>query len=1173
MKKYLKLSVSFLAILTLSIDAFGTSSDRAPHDIGSTGKYVIKPNDDPNQKVLITRAMKIAEGIDSTEKDKDTGAIHNHHEIAVLKDGSITGDGKIVNYGDITKDFERAESGSTDDSYNIAQKYKDTESSKLTKEQDLADAAYYDFAHRSSDAKKQNKDLDVADIDRFYIAQRSVVRKSDATDPTGYDEEKSTIISSKPRTDDMVAVELRNDFEQSKAKENGAFYLGDLAKRGGLTSTHSSEIKEEIKGSFHSLRGYTKLSKEQARDELTKSGYTIKSEEGGVTVLEKGDYRTIIKSDGSIETTDPNQVATLPTGQKGTAFSFERKGTDGAYSYIPVFVPEVDERLVLTKTMPEGKARTEYESKLSSELAESRKNGSFRFSEWDENDPITIYSGASSWYNGVFKLEHGAAIIPNTAELFGGQVEIGEVPEGFKNAKLFHEAIENGDVTAIDAAKQTAPTEFEFQGGPKDEYNRPDIYMNGNSSLYFNTTADNDGNKIFSFYGNLHGTEQDRVIVQDGEIRWKGDGSGYKGSLAIAEGSKFEVRSSDKGSSTVYEGKFPNANVYQIYAKTENGHKAGDLVTTTEKQSKIDTAGIENITIQNGNIKLINDGIEEGGKLTLTNSTLEKSSFVEIAGESEVENVTVKGVAVANGNMKTKNLTLQGGVLAVQGSIETENAELGSTIALWGNSRIDRSLTIGNGTAPGELTIRDNHTLKLFIDADPVAGETDSVKVQSGTVINAGNGVRIGGINFISSNLSSISDTKTFQVISGGTATNIPVEIGAIYTGETNATFVAYQDVTDFATLPTPVTGGTADPDSDVRYNYTHPTTGTQLTTQALNDSTGGWIIEYAGIRYYIYGSDIAGYGNYVIRRTLVSNAISADNFVIPIQSMHLTALSDVSQTFSLVSDDYGYADKYQTGKFGFWNKTFGGKDKFETDTSNDIKSTNYGTIFGFDTKPVVIGSGTIEFMGTIFGGVSHKHMKFVYQTQDHKVNQNSYIAGLKGAFFNSKSSLELMGSYHLAKSDSKKSQYSANIKSHLYSFGAKAAYNFDLTNKLSLRPSLLIDYTFAKTPSYSVISTGTTNIKNMHRFDLVPELSLNGKFGQWKTNIFANYHQRFGSKGTYTFRGTEHKDMTKKNYIEFGAGINRVSLDNKTKVALKLSKKTSGIKGIKASLNIGFKF
>lgn len=43
----------------------------------------------------------------------------------MLKYGSITDEGKIVNYGDITKDF--------DDSYNIA-KHKDTESSKLTKE-------------------------------------------------------------------------------------------------------------------------------------------------------------------------------------------------------------------------------------------------------------------------------------------------------------------------------------------------------------------------------------------------------------------------------------------------------------------------------------------------------------------------------------------------------------------------------------------------------------------------------------------------------------------------------------------------------------------------------------------------------------------------------------------------------------------------------------------------------------------------------------------------------------------------------------------------------------------------------------------------------------------------------------------------------------------------------
>lgn len=884
-------------------------------------------------------------------------------------------------------------------------------------------------------------------------------------------------------------------------------------------------------------------------------------------------YNTTIGTDGIVETENPNQVAALPEGQAGTAFSFERKLNSSAYSYVPVFIPEVDERLTIVKTMPEGEARNRYESELNRELEESRKNGSFIFEEWRADDPVTVYSGANSWYNGVFKLEHGAVVVPNTAELFGGRVEIGKVPDRYKNAKAFHKAIAKGDATAIAAAQLTAPTEFEFQGGPKDEYNRPDIYMNGNSSLFFNVTSDSDGHRIFSFYGSLYGTEQDRIIVQNGEIRWKGDGSGYKGSLAITEGAKFEVRSSDAESSSVYTGIFPNANIYQIYGEDKDGHKAGELVRTPKTKTTIDTAGIQNITINNGYMRLTNDGEENGGKLTLTSSTLERDSFVEIAGESEVEDVTLRGVAVADGNMKTKGLTLQGGVLAVQGSIEAENAELGSTIALWGNNAINRNLTIGSDTTPGTLRIRDNHTLKLFIDADPGAGTTDGVKVQRGTVIHSGNGISIGGIKFINSGLSSITDSQTFQVITdGSTAINVPVEIGAIYTGETRATFVAYQNVTGFTTLPSTVTGGTADPNADVRYNHNNPTTGRKLQTAPLNDGSGGWRIQDGTTVRYIYGSDVAGYGNYIIR-TSKANVISGDNFAIPVQSMHLTALSEVSQIFSLIADDYGYADKYQTGKFGFWNKTFGGKDKFETDTSNDIKSINYGTLFGFDAKPVVVGKSTTEFMGTVFGGVSHKNMKFVYQTQDHKVNQNSYIAGLKGAFFNSKSSLELIGSYQLVKSESKKNQYSANIKSHLYSFGAKGAYNFNLTDKLSLRPSFLIDYTFAKTPSYSIISTGTTKVKNIHRVDLVPEISLNGKFGQWKSGIFANYHRRFGSKGKYTFRGTEHKDITKKNYIEFGIGIDRVALNNRSNISLKLSKKTGGVKGVKASINIGFKF
>lgn len=1169
MKKYLRLSVSLLAFLSLSIGA-AESSD-APHQITNTGKII---NSGTSGRLFVNGKYEIQKGTDSKTDDEDTGAIHNHDQIIILSGGSFTGGGKIVNYESVKKDDTRTEKRDT---------YAATESSSLIEDDKLAESAYYDFTHRETDTGG-------AKIEEFHTADRATIRRSTADSKETYDTSPSgTYIYKKEEVG--VTVEPRNGFIQNATIANRSYYLGVLGEKGGLTSVHSSETQDKISGSMHSLRGYTKLTREQTLQGLIDSGHKFTHEGSEVNstsnvsdivsskssediilteTIDGKIYTTKIATNGVVTTNNPNQITALPNGNKGTAFSFQRKLEDGTYSYTPVFIPEVDERLVLVKTMPEEGTRTTYEAELSRELEESRKNGSFIFEEWQGNDPVTMYSGANSWYNGVFRLEHGAVVIPQTAELFGGRVEIGAVPTGYHSATEFHEAIGKGNSSAIEAAKTTAPTEFEFEGGPKDEYNRPDIYMNGNATMYFNLAPDSAGNKIFSFYGSLHGTEQDRVIVESGEIRWKGDGSGFRGRLAIAEGAKFEVRSSDAESSSVYEGRFPNANIYQIYGKTEGDHKSGELVTTPTTKTTIDTAGIQNITINNGYMRLTNDGKEDGGKITFKSSTLEKNSFVEIAGESDVEDVTVRGVAVADGTMRTKNLTLQGGVLAVQGSIEAENAELGSTIALWGNNAIDRTLTIGTPVQGGNLTINDGHTLKLFIDANPRTGGTDGVAVQQNTVIHAGNGVQIGGINFINNDLSSITDSQTFNVITGGTASNIPVEIGALYSGETRATFVAYQNAA-FNSLPaTRINGGGADPNTDIRYNYI--TAGIPLQTVALNDGTGGWTITQRGIEYYIYGSDIAGYGNYIIQRTRASGT-SADNFAVPVQSMHLTALADVSQIFSLVTDDYGYADKYQTGKFGFWNRTFGGKDKFETDTSNDIKSINYGTIFGFDAKPVVIGKSNTEFMGTVFGGTSHKNLKFTYQTQEHRVNQNSYTVGLKGSFFNNKYSLELIGSYQLVESDSKKEKYSADIKSHLYSFGAKAAYNFDLTSKLSLRPSLLVDYTFAKTPSYSVISTGTTNVKNIHRVDLVPEIALNGKFGQWKSSIFANYHRRLGSKGIYTFRGIEHKDITKKNYIEFGLGVNRIDLNNKSNIGLKISKKTNGVKGIKASINIGFKF
>jgi len=1215
MKKYLRLSVSLLAFLSLSSDVFGTGDTTlhetnievkqgyneiiekpmiTPHGIS---REVNNPNQEGNEtsnatphnlkgKIInrknffIEGKYEIQKGTDSKTTDEDTGAIHNHDQIIILSEGSFTGGGKIVNYESVENDAARTAKRNT---------YAATESSSLIEDDKLAESAYYDFAHRETDTRGTK-------IEEFHTADRATIRRSSAASKEAYDASPSgTYVYKKEEVG--VMVEPRNGFIQKDTKANKSYYIGILGEKGGLTSIHSSKEKDEISGSIHSLRGYTKLTKEQTIQGLIDSGHQfthegnevnssnvsgiVSSKPSGDIILEETidgkTYTTMIATNGVVTTNNPNQIAALPSGNKGTAFSFQRKLSSDTYSYTPIFIPEVDERLVLVKTMPEGSEKTTYESTLRTELEESRRNGSFIFEEWTSDDPVTMYSGANSWYNGVFRLEHGAVVIPQTAELFGGRVEIGAVPTGYQSATEFHKEIGKGNSSAIEAAKTTEPTEFEFEGGPKDEYNRPDIYMNGNATMYFNLAPDSDGNKIFSFYGSLHGTEQDRVIVESGEIRWKGDGSGFRGRLAIAEGAKFEVRSSDAESSSVYEGRFPNANIYQIYGKTEGDHKAGELVTTPTEKTIIDTAGIENIIINNGYMHLTNG--KDGEKITFKDSTLEKNSFVEIAGESEVENVTVRGVAVANGKMTTKNLILQGGVLAVQGSIEAENAELGSTIALWGNQNIDSNLTIGTPAKGGNLTIKDGHTLKLFIDANPANGETDGVAVQQNTVIHSQNGVQIGGINFIG-DLSSITNSQTFNVITGSTATNIPVKIGALYSGETSATFVAYQNAT-FNPLPaTPVTGGGAD--TDIRYNY-NTTARTVLSTEVLNDGTGGWQITQGDKKYYIYDSAIAGYGKYIIRRSKVRTSV--DNFVIRAQAMHLTALDNVSQIFGLVTDDYGYTDKYQTGKFGFWNKTFGGKDKFETNTSNDIKSINYGTVFGFDTKPIIVENSTTEFIGTFLGGTAHKKLKFtyhtqepyhtqeLYHTQEHRANQNSYIAGLKAAFFNRKYSLELIGSYQLVKSDSKKEKYSANIKSHLYSIGTKVAYNFNLTSKISLRPSLLVDYTFAKTPSYSVISTETTNIKNINIVDLVPGISLNGKFGQWRSSIFANYHRRFGSKGSYTFRGTEYHDTTKKNHIEFGLGIDRVALNNRSNIGLKISKKTNGAKGIKASINIGFKF
>lgn len=370
---------------------------------------------------------------------------------------------------------------------------------------------------------------------------------------------------------------------------------------------------------------------------------------------------------------EPGEQQNGTSDYRSGAASDSRQGEDsdgnsslainvGNNSFSRSYTPEEKKRTNLVLEMNNGSGGTvqQYESELNKELNKSGNGSVFRSNDWTGSDSVTGYNGSNSWYNGVLKLKKGAVIIQDNAGMLSGRVEIGDSGSYSGN-------VDNNNSNSSDGPVSAHPTEFEWQGGSKNKNNKPDIYMNGNSALFYNLSGNGTGNRIFSYYGNLTGTGQDRLIFEHGEVRFKGDTGGFKGNIDIANGAKFEVRSSDSLSGGTYEGKFPNAHIWQVFEgeTNNNGNNAEN-----------DPDNIENIPLQE-NIVLENGTIDPGpgtgfgevGKIL-------SGAVIEVNDRNPVEDINITGVLVASDN-SVKNTSISGGILILNRNVTTKQVDVG----------------------------------------------------------------------------------------------------------------------------------------------------------------------------------------------------------------------------------------------------------------------------------------------------------------------------------------------------------------------------------------------------------------------------------------------------------------------------------------------------------------
>lgn len=1100
----------------------------------------------------------------------NTGVLHNYGRVELYKNSKITGGGTIVEHGQFRDDNEhniRASLNKAEhDNGYIIDEY-DTQID-LTTSEEIQNATYYDLVN--------NDDAPIRKFKICYYTGGGVFTTSkELEDPSIQETDFVKItdsmrgIGNQGKIDSSIIFKTDpSDFDQIADSIDTAYDLGKMANDyGSFKSIYMSDQTDDVKSSFFSIPGFDTEASEGA-----------------------------------------------------TYFKF------GQNLDKDVWIPKVDDNVVLGKTMPDTEKANKYEQDIMDTIntSDEDKSNLFAYKDWAPNDPVTTYHGDNSWFNGVYKLKRGAIIVKNTAGMFGGRVELGDA-DGYESTTgagtgtlALHSDLADDNEEAKDFIKSVRPTEFEWEGGSKDEYNKPDIYMNGNSTLFFNLQPDQEGNQIFSFYGNITGTERDRLIFEQGEVRIKGDCSGFKGSIAVTPGAKFEVRSSDEESSSTYQGKFPNANIYQVYG-ADAGENAGKFVTNPTTATSVDTATMENVTINNGIMELNNAGSENGGKITLKSANIESTAMTTLNDESEIKDTVIRGVLVAKGDMTVENTTLEGGVLVLDNAtLTTDNMTAGSTIATWGNDHWNDMVHIGSANAADTFRIDQNHSLKLFSDYNVTTGASDYINVVNPVAnIQNNGGIAVAGMNF---NDMPTDDTYTFKIYDGaGQTDNMPVNIGGSYNGG-DTIFDVYVNGTFNPTNGTNLNNGKRGLNDAGDTRFTYATNSEKVTTYSDN---GVRILEFNnGNIYKVEGQSAGRYGNVVMTKHLTESAIVADvaqsgaigsiafniGDVISdtddiLNSMtfsnsDVSSLTSGSNTRETSSDTSAGTSKTsqetqptkqsksnalqlaekKTKKYRIWNKTFGEHSTIDLQGSSNMSMNEAGTIIGFDDEEAKCSMFGYDAMWrpTIFIGLQHNNLRY----KGDKYGINGYFGGAKASLYGKNQVLEVFGIYEQFNSSAtlpvnySNSYKKIKVKSHVFNLGAKYAIDFKVKPNLYIRPNVSAGYAFMCSPAFNGYNGARHKLRNRHMLSVAPGVSIVRKQADWLIRGFVAYHRKFGTKGQMKATGVSMKtDFTKKRFIEYGAEVIKENIINNTNVSFKLSRKTFGIRGFKANISIGIKF
>ena len=247
----------------------------------------------------------------------------------------------------------------------------------------------------------------------------------------------------------------------------------------------------------------------------------------------------------------------------------------------------------------------------------------------------------------------------------------------------------------------------------------------------------------------------------------------------------------------------------------------------------------------------------------------------------------------------------------------------------------------------------------------------------------------------------------------------------------------------------------------------------------------------------------------------------------------------------------------------GLWIRPFYSQDTISFD-SLDVDNTLTGTLAGID---LVAGENSLLSFYLGYAGSNQKY-------EDIKVNQTGYIVGATGMIIKEKWYAGLTANINFNKAESQSDYGTDSFDMNMYSIGAKAGYNFDLSDKWILEPNLMLMYGNVNSQEYE--TTQGAKIDSQSTANIIAEPQVKAKLNLtngWQPYGLLGYLINAGEKAKLVADNIAFDNMGISGYVECGLGVNKTFKNSPWSCYLQLTGKSGDISGFDGNIGIKYSF